>query len=158
MSGSGAPRGATAPVFDPAERHLVETFVRGEQVFGGRMLDVRRDVVSLPDGREASREYVVHPGAAVVVPILDDGRLLMERQFRYPIGRVVLEFPAGKLDAGELPLVCARRELTEETATPRASGRAPASRTTRWRIPPRSSRSGSRAASRPARATPRTAS
>ncbi|MFO1221081.1 MAG: NUDIX hydrolase [Burkholderiaceae bacterium] len=115
MSGSGAPRGATAPVFDPAERHLVETFVRGEQVFGGRMLDVRRDVVSLPDGREASREYVVHPGAAVVVPILDDGRLLMERQFRYPIGRVVLEFPAGKLDAGELPLVCARRELTEET-------------------------------------------
>jgi ADP-ribose pyrophosphatase len=87
----------------------------GEQVFAGRLLDIRRDTVAMSDGRHALREYVVHPGAVVVVPILDDGRLVMERQFRYPVGRVVLEFPAGKLDAGEARLVCAQRELTEET-------------------------------------------
>lgn len=108
-------RGATAPQVDPEEAHLLERFVRGEQVFRGRLLDVRRDTVAMPDGRPATREYVVHPGAVVVVPVLDDGRLVMERQFRYPIGRVALEFPAGKIDAGEPLLVCAQRELTEET-------------------------------------------
>ena len=108
-------RGATAPQVDPDEAHLLERFVRGEQVFRGRLLDVRRDTVAMPDGRPATREYVVHPGAVVVVPVLDDGRLVMERQFRYPIGRVALEFPAGKIDAGEPLLVCAQRELTEET-------------------------------------------
>ena len=109
-----ASRGATAP--DPgASPQLVETFVSGEQVFKGALLDVRRDVVALPDGMRATREYIVHPGAAVVVPILDDGRLVLERQFRYPVGRVMLEFPAGKLDAGETPLTCAQRELVEET-------------------------------------------
>jgi ADP-ribose pyrophosphatase len=82
----------------------VETFVSGQQVFKGALLDVRRDTVAMPDGAHATREYVVHPGAAVVVPILDDGRLVLERQFRYPVGRVMLEFPAGKLDAGEAPL------------------------------------------------------
>lgn len=98
------------------ERHLVETRVSGEQVFRGVLLDVRRDAVRLPDGHTlATREYVVHPGAVAVVPILDDGRLVMERQYRYPLGRVMLEFPAGKLDAGEAPLRCARRELAEET-------------------------------------------
>ncbi|MCW5660187.1 MAG: NUDIX hydrolase [Burkholderiaceae bacterium] len=107
-------RGAPAP--DAGESpHLVETFVRGEQVFRGALLDVRRDVVALPDGSHATREYIVHPGAVVVVPILDDGRLVVERQFRYPVGRVVLEFPAGKLDAGEAPLQCGQRELMEET-------------------------------------------
>jgi ADP-ribose pyrophosphatase len=107
-------RGAPAP--DAGESpHLVETFVRGEQVFRGALLDVRRDVVALPDGSHATREYIVHPGAVVVVPILDDGRLVVERQFRYPVGRVVLEFPAGKLDAGEAPLQCGQRELVEET-------------------------------------------
>lgn len=115
MSDNPAPPGATAPQVDAGESHLLERFVRGEQVFKGRLLDVRRDVVVLPDGLEATREYVVHPGAVVVVPMLDDGRLVMERQFRYPIGRVVLEFPAGKLDAGEPVLNCARRELAEET-------------------------------------------
>jgi ADP-ribose pyrophosphatase len=109
-----APRAPTAPdAGTPA--NLVETFVSGEQVFKGALLDVRRDTVAMPDGSRHTREYVVHPGAAVVVPILDDGRLVMERQFRYPVGRVMLEFPAGKLDAGESPLVCARRELVEET-------------------------------------------
>jgi ADP-ribose pyrophosphatase len=79
------------------------------------MLLVRRDRVRLPNGREATREYVVHPGAVLIVPILPDGRLVLERQFRYPIGRVMLEFPAGKIDSQETPLATARRELAEET-------------------------------------------
>jgi len=108
------PRGADAPDAG-ASPQLLETFVSGEQVFKGALLDVRRDVVAMPDGSRATREYVVHPGAVVVVPILDDGRLVLERQFRYPVGRVMLEFPAGKLDAGEAPMVCAQRELIEET-------------------------------------------
>ncbi len=81
----------------------------------GDFLQVLRDTVSLPDGKPATREYVVHPGAVMVVPLLDDGRLVMERQFRYPVQRVMLEFPAGKLDPGEDVLACARRELLEET-------------------------------------------
>lgn len=109
------PSGATAPDDEARSSHLFEHHRGGQQVFKGRMLDVRRDEVALTNGVLATREYVVHPGAAVVVPILDDGRLVMERQFRYPVGRVMLEFPAGKLDAGELPLQCARRELAEET-------------------------------------------
>jgi ADP-ribose pyrophosphatase len=111
---SPLPRGADEP--DPgAPPQLREAFVSGEQGFKGVLLDVRRDVVAMPDGSFATREYVVHPGAVVVVPILDDGRLVLERQFRYPVGRVMLEFPAGKLDAGEAPLQCGRRELIEET-------------------------------------------
>jgi ADP-ribose pyrophosphatase len=108
------PRGATAPDAGTSPK-LLESFVSGQQVFKGALLDVRRDTVALPDGQQATREYVVHPGAAVVVPILDDGRLVLERQFRYPVGRVMLEFPAGKLDTGEPALACARRELIEET-------------------------------------------
>jgi ADP-ribose pyrophosphatase len=76
---------------------------------------VRRDTVGLPSGTQATREYIVHPGAVMVVPILDDGRLVMERQFRHPMGRVMLEFPAGKIDPGEPPFACAVRELAEET-------------------------------------------
>ena len=76
-----APSGAAAPDAG-ASPQLKETFVSGEQVFKGALLDVRRDVVALPDGSHATREYVVHPGAVVVVPLLDDGRLVMERQFR----------------------------------------------------------------------------
>ena len=95
--------------------HLREHPVAGEQVFDGVLLDVRCDRVSLPNGREATREYVVHPGAVTVVPILDDGRLVLERQFRYPIGQVLLELPAGKLDPGEGAQFCAQRELAEET-------------------------------------------
>lgn len=102
---------------DPHERdqHLREELVSARQVFQGRLLDVRADTVRLPDGRTATREYIVHPGAVMVVPILDDGRLVVERQFRYPVGRVMLEFPAGKIDAGEPALACAVRELAEET-------------------------------------------
>lgn len=95
--------------------HLVERPLDSQQVYRGHFLDVRRDQVSLPDGRTAHREYIRHPGAVMVVPLLDDGGLVMERQFRYPMARVMLEFPAGKLDAGEDPRVCGQRELLEET-------------------------------------------
>jgi ADP-ribose pyrophosphatase len=102
-------------VAENADAHLREQLVSSEQVWQGRFLDVRRDTVALPDGHHATREYIVHPGAVMVVPILDDGRLVMERQFRYAMGRVMLEFPAGKIDQGEAPFACALRELTEET-------------------------------------------
>lgn len=97
------------------KRDLTETTVRGEWVFRGRLLQVRRDVVSMPDGAQTEREYIEHPGAVMVVPLLDNGELVMERQYRYPLGRVLLEFPAGKIDPGEPVLACARRELAEET-------------------------------------------
>ncbi len=99
----------------PADTHLVETLLASEAPYDGSFLKIRRDTVSLPNGHTGIREYVVHPGAVVVIPLLDDGRVLLERQFRYPIGRVMTEFPAGKLDPGEDPLVCAKRELLEET-------------------------------------------
>jgi ADP-ribose pyrophosphatase len=83
-------------------------------VFDGDLLHVRRDRVRLPNGAEATREYVVHPGAVLMLPILADGRLVLERQFRYPVGRVMLEFPAGKIDPNETPLATAKRELREE--------------------------------------------
>jgi ADP-ribose pyrophosphatase len=95
--------------------HLREERVASELLFQGKFLRCKRDTVRLPDGHMAAREYVVHPGAVVVVPLLDDGRVVLERQYRYPIGRVMIEFPAGKLDAGEDPWLCGQRELLEET-------------------------------------------
>jgi ADP-ribose pyrophosphatase len=104
------------PALDPAaDPQLSEHGLAGAQVFRGRFLDVRRDTVRLPDGATAEREYIVHPGAVMIVPLLDDGRLVVERQYRYPLGRVMLEFPAGKIDAPEPPFACAVRELAEET-------------------------------------------
>jgi ADP-ribose pyrophosphatase len=97
------------------DKHLIERRLASETLFKGNFLEARRDTVALPDGRSATREYVTHPGAVVIVPLLDDGRVVVERQYRYPVGRVMIEFPAGKLDAGEDPLVCGRRELLEET-------------------------------------------
>lgn len=97
------------------DAHLNERTVASESVWQGRFLDVHRDTVALPNGHEVTREYIVHPGAVMVVPILDDGRLVMERQFRHPMGRVMLEFPAGKIEPGEPPFACAVRELAEET-------------------------------------------
>ena len=97
------------------DAHLVERRVGGRTLLQGNFLELRRDDVLLPDGTQASREYVVHPGAVAVIPILDDGRIVLVRQYRYPVGRTILEIPAGKLDAGESTLACARRELLEET-------------------------------------------
>ncbi len=97
------------------DNHLVERTVASEGLLQGRFLRVQRDTVALPDGQQATREFIRHPGAVMVLPLLDDGRLLMERQWRHPLQRVLLEFPAGKLDAGESPLACGQRELLEET-------------------------------------------
>jgi len=99
----------------PADTHLTEETLASRQVYRGHFLDVRCDEVRLPNGATAQREYIVHPGAVMVIPMLDDGRLVVERQYRHPLGQVVLEFPAGKIDAGESTLVCAARELAEET-------------------------------------------
>jgi len=104
---------AAAPAQD--DGHLIERRTGGRTVHLGSFLEVRRDDIALPDGSAATREYVVHPGAVAVVPLLDDGRLVLERQFRYPLGLVLLEFPAGKIDPGEPPFACAVRELREET-------------------------------------------
>ncbi len=94
---------------------LTETRLSGETVHQGSFLHVKRDIVRLPDGKQATREYVQHPGAVMVIPLFDDGRVLLERQYRYPIGRVMIEYPAGKLDDNEDELACAQRELHEET-------------------------------------------
>jgi ADP-ribose pyrophosphatase len=95
--------------------HLAETTIESSQVFKGKLIEVRRDRVRLPDASETTREYVRHPGAVLVVPVLDDGQLILEHQFRYPLGQVMLEFPAGKIDPGELAEAAAKRELLEET-------------------------------------------
>ncbi len=100
---------------DTADTHLIETLLHSETLCEGDFLKARRDTVLMPDGGVSTREYIVHPGAVVVIPLLDDRRVLVERQFRYPVGRVMTEFPAGKLDPGEDPWACARRELREET-------------------------------------------
>lgn len=97
------------------DRHLIELQIGGQDVYRGRLLHIKCDRVRLPDGSEATREYIVHPGAAMIIPILPGGKLLMERQYRYPIGEVMLEFPAGKVDPGEAALAAAQRELLEET-------------------------------------------
>lgn len=98
------------------DAHLIEQFAgQREELVKGNFLHVVRDTVRLPSGNTATREYVLHPGAVVVVPLLDDGRVVLERQYRYPVGKVMIEFPAGKIDPGEDPLVCAKRELLEET-------------------------------------------
>ena len=97
------------------DAHLKEEGTASELLFKGNFLHAKRDTVRLPDGKSATREYIVHPGAVLMVPVLDDGRLVVERQFRYPIGRVLLEFPAGKIDPGETPEQTALREMIEET-------------------------------------------
>jgi ADP-ribose pyrophosphatase len=98
-----------------ADAHLVETRLDSMEILKGDFLHAMRDTVRLPDGARATREYVIHPGAVMIVAQLDDGRLILERQYRYPVQSVMVEFPAGKLDPGEESLVCAQRELLEET-------------------------------------------
>ncbi len=97
------------------DAHLRETTTESVELFSGHFLKAQRDMVRLPDGSSASREYVIHPGAVMVVAQLDDGRLVLERQYRHPVRQVMIEFPAGKLDPGEASLACAQRELLEET-------------------------------------------
>ena len=97
------------------DAHLVEHRTGGATLMSGGFLQVHRDDVRLPDGSAATREYIQHPGAVAVIPVLDDGRLVLVRQYRYPVAKVLLEFPAGKLEFGEATLVCAQRELAEET-------------------------------------------
>jgi ADP-ribose pyrophosphatase len=95
--------------------NLIETKLDGQLVYQGRIINVRRDRVRLPDGREAAREVVEHSGGVGVVALTHTGEVLIVRQFRYPMGEVVREIPAGKLEPGEEPAVCAARELREET-------------------------------------------
>jgi len=97
------------------DEHLAEKKISGEGVYDGIFLKMKRDIVSLPDGQHAVREYLEHPGAVAILAVLDDGRVLLERQYRYPIAQAVIEIPAGKLNTGEDPLLCAQRELQEET-------------------------------------------
>lgn len=95
--------------------HLRERGLTQESVFRGNLLRIRVDTVVLPNGEIANREIIEHPGAAAVVPVTDDDRVLLVRQYRYPIDAVTLELPCGKLDYGEDATECARRELKEET-------------------------------------------
>jgi ADP-ribose diphosphatase len=94
---------------------LVEVKLHGRLAYEGGMLRLHRDIVRCPDGHIAYREFVRHPGAVMVIPMLDDDHVLLERQFRYPLGRAFIEFPAGKIEPGEGLLDCAQRELLEET-------------------------------------------
>lgn len=98
-----------------ADPHLTEHTTGREELLRGNFLHVVRETVQLPDGASATREFVLHPGAVAVVPLLDDGRIVLERQYRHPTRQVHIEIPAGKLDAGEQPLACGQRELLEET-------------------------------------------
>ncbi|NBT34050.1 MAG: NUDIX hydrolase [Betaproteobacteria bacterium] len=95
--------------------HLDEPRSSGALVYDGRLLKIYRDEAIAPDGVQCVREFTLHPGAAAIVPLFEDGSLLLERQWRYPLNRSFLEFPAGKLDPGETPLQTAQRELREET-------------------------------------------
>ncbi|MFQ6611848.1 MAG: NUDIX domain-containing protein [Fidelibacterota bacterium] len=95
-------------------KHLQEKRLSSRNIYTGRLLDVWIDEVKLPNGRTSLREYIKHPGAAVMIPILPDGTIGFIRQFRYPMGRSLIELPAGKLDPGESPLITAKRELAEE--------------------------------------------
>jgi len=95
--------------------HLTEKFVDSKIIFEGNLLKVYSDTVELPNGKKTAREFIKHPGAIAVVPITKEGKIVLVRQFRYPVGKAILEIPAGKLDMGEQPDDCVLRELEEET-------------------------------------------
>lgn len=103
-------------IIDNDDKNLVEKKLSSEKIFDGVLLHVRRDEVELPNGHKAIREWIKHPGASAIIPLLPDNQVILVRQYRYPVGQVTLEVPAGKLDvAGEDPIICAERELSEET-------------------------------------------
>jgi ADP-ribose pyrophosphatase len=95
--------------------NLTEKTNNSRLVYDGDLLKVHRDEAVLPDGSVSGREWIAHPGASAVIPLTDDGQVILVHQYRYPLHRITLEIPAGKIDPGEDPLACARRELREET-------------------------------------------
>lgn len=103
------------PDFNRDLKKLAEKKKTSKQVFNGKLLNVYFDEVTLPDGNESTREWIKHPGASAVVPVFEDGTIMLLRQFRYPPKKVFLEVPAGKLDPGESPESTAKRELLEES-------------------------------------------
>jgi ADP-ribose pyrophosphatase len=109
------PRCGSLDEDDMHDAHLTEIAVDSKDILTGYFLHARCDTVRLPDGSQSTREYIIHPGAVMIVAQLDDARWVLERQYRYPVQAVMIEFPAGKLDAGEASLACAQRELLEET-------------------------------------------
>jgi len=102
-------------MIDNDDKNLVEKKISSESVFDGVLLHVRKDEVELPNGHKSTREWIKHPGASSVIPLLPDNQIILVKQYRYPMGCVTLEVPAGKLDGDEDPIICAERELSEET-------------------------------------------
>ena len=94
---------------------LIETCISSENILQSKWVHVKRDTVQLPSGNVGKREFLIHPGAVIVIPLFDDGELLFERQFRYPLNQIFIELPAGKIDPGEDLLFTGQRELLEET-------------------------------------------
>jgi len=94
---------------------LTEHTITSESIYKGRVIDLRVDEVMLPNGKTSSREIVTHPGAVAIIPVTKEGKLILIRQFRKPLEKTIVEIPAGKLEKGEEPLACAKRELEEET-------------------------------------------
>ncbi len=104
------------PLIDNDDKNLIEKKISSTSVFDGCLLHVFKDDIELPNGNKAVREWIKHPGASAVIPLLPNGQIILVRQYRYPVAQVTLEVPAGKLDKeGEDPLECAKRELSEET-------------------------------------------
>jgi ADP-ribose pyrophosphatase len=99
---------------DFTPKSLVETPLSSEEVFNGRLLHVFRDEARLPDGTTSTREWIKHPGASAVIPVFENGDILLIRQFRYPLQQIFWEVPAGKIDKGETPDTTAAREIEEE--------------------------------------------
>jgi ADP-ribose pyrophosphatase len=108
---------------DDGRPDYTETRVDGRLAYDGQLLKLQEDTVRLPDGKLTRREWVRHPGAVVMIPLLDDHTVVLERQYRYPLQRHFFELPAGKIEAGEAPLATAQRELREECGYDAASWR-----------------------------------
>jgi ADP-ribose pyrophosphatase len=102
-------------ISDDKNGNLTEHTISSEQVFDGALLQVYVDHVELPDGSTSTRDWIKHPGASAIVPVFEDGTIMLVKQFRYPPRKTFIEVPAGKIDPGETPLSAARRELVEES-------------------------------------------